>query len=233
MLSMISSSQNDSAQCVDTQDVDGIQFTGLPGRWYVAHTKPRQEKLLATSLARFGIYNYLPLRQRVTRSAATRRLSRSLVPVFPGYLFFNGTDEQNDKLIEEWPIPLKRVGAPVWHLHEPIKRLQRLCGSWPRVCMGSSGQYREIGSTQWSHRMDEAWNAISDGAGRCHTWIHMLRGLQLTKSDYQWPFASVDSNDIARNYKDYGVSAGQLAARWDALQCPQKWCRREQRRLEI
>lgn len=93
-MSVILSLQNGSTQLADPQKVDSIQFTGLPGRWYVAHTKPRQEKILATHLARFGIYNYLPLSRRVTRSSATRRLSRSMVPVFPGYLFFNGTDEQ-------------------------------------------------------------------------------------------------------------------------------------------
>ena len=66
----------------------------LPGRWYVAHTRSRHEKVLAEALRRFGIFNYLPLAQSVTRSAATGRISRSLVPVFPGYVFFSGTEEQ-------------------------------------------------------------------------------------------------------------------------------------------
>ena len=93
-MSAVSSSQTGSAELADTHDVECVRFTGLPGRWYVAHTKPRQEKILAASLTRFGIDNYLPLNRRVTKSPATRRLSRSWVPVFPGYLFFNGTDEQ-------------------------------------------------------------------------------------------------------------------------------------------
>lgn len=66
----------------------------LPGRWYVAHTRARNEKILAEELTRFGVYNYLPLGQHVTRSSRTNRISRSLVPVFPGYVFFNGTEEQ-------------------------------------------------------------------------------------------------------------------------------------------
>ena len=66
----------------------------LPGKWFVAHTRSRNEKLLAAELAKLHIVNYLPLAQRVTRSSRTRRISRSLVPVFPGYVFFNGTDEQ-------------------------------------------------------------------------------------------------------------------------------------------
>ncbi|NLE61887.1 MAG: hypothetical protein GX616_26325 [Planctomycetes bacterium] len=66
----------------------------LPGRWYVAHTRARNEKILAEELTRFGVYNYLPLGQHVTRSIRTNRISRSLVPVFPGYVFFNGTEDQ-------------------------------------------------------------------------------------------------------------------------------------------
>ncbi len=65
----------------------------LPGAWYVAHTRSRNEKVLAQELTVFGIRNYLPLARRVTRSPATGRISRSLAPVFPGYLFFHGTEE--------------------------------------------------------------------------------------------------------------------------------------------
>jgi len=66
----------------------------LPGRWWVAHTKPRSEKALARDLAALNIFCYLPLHRRVTRSRNTGRVSHSLVPVFPSYLFFNATEEQ-------------------------------------------------------------------------------------------------------------------------------------------
>ncbi|HPD31075.1 MAG TPA: transcription termination/antitermination NusG family protein [Phycisphaerae bacterium] len=66
----------------------------LPGRWYVAHTRARNEKILAEELSRFGIYNYLPLALHVTRSSRTNRISRSLIPIFPGYVFFHGSEEQ-------------------------------------------------------------------------------------------------------------------------------------------
>jgi transcription antitermination factor NusG len=90
----VSSSQRTSSESVDHPQPDAVLFTGLAGRWYVAHTKPRQEKMLASHLERFGVYNYLPLTQRKTRSPSTQRISRSIVPVFPGYLFFNGSEEQ-------------------------------------------------------------------------------------------------------------------------------------------
>lgn len=71
-----------------------IEFVTVEGgRWYVAHTRSRNEKILAQELGRMQIPYYLPLAQRITRSRATRRISRSQVPVFPGYLFFNGTED--------------------------------------------------------------------------------------------------------------------------------------------
>ena len=64
------------------------------GLWYVAHTRSRNEKILAEELGRLGVVHYLPLTQRVTRSPTSNRISRSVVPVFPGYLFFNGNEDQ-------------------------------------------------------------------------------------------------------------------------------------------
>jgi len=66
----------------------------LRGQWYVAHTRSRNEKALAWELGRLGVFNYLPLCARTTRSPVTRRVSRSMVPVFPGYVFFHGSIEQ-------------------------------------------------------------------------------------------------------------------------------------------
>jgi transcription antitermination factor NusG len=75
----------------------GAGILNLPGsstgKWYVAHTRARNEKSLATELTRLGVSNYLPLTRRTTRSPATQRLSHSQIPVFPGYLFFNGSED--------------------------------------------------------------------------------------------------------------------------------------------
>lgn len=45
--------------------------------------------------------------------------------------------------------------------------------------------------------MDELWNAIAR-RGSFIPWLHMLRGMQLSGGAY--PFASVDSTDIAQNH---------------------------------
>ncbi|MBI5865228.1 MAG: antitermination protein NusG [Planctomycetes bacterium] len=66
----------------------------LPGAWWVAHTKPRNEKALYRDLRAMGVFAYLPLSIRLTHSRATGRASKSVVPVFTGYVFFVAGDEQ-------------------------------------------------------------------------------------------------------------------------------------------
>lgn len=130
----------------------------------------------------------------------------------------DGDEEANDQLVLEWPHGDR--GAPVWHMHESIDRLARLSAVWPRVCIGSSGQYRVVGSAAWHDRMTEAMNAIcGDGPPPC--WVHMLRGMSLAGSIY--PFASLDSTDVARNHHLPSKSAAAMTARWDAQQCPATW----------
>jgi hypothetical protein len=128
-----------------------------------------------------------------------------------------GTDADNDALIAQWPHGTR--GAPVWHMHEPIDRLKALCDAWPRVCIGSSAEYAEVGADNWHARMNEAMNAICK-TGRVPTWLHMLRGMAAAQWGY--PFASVDSTDIARNH-NRGIPAAKMAERWDAMQCSPYW----------
>lgn len=68
----------------------------------------------------------------------------------------DGDEPANDALLTEWPLP-HHVGVPVWHLHESIARLERLCDEWPRVAFGSSGQYAQKwgvihGGAEWPTR---------------------------------------------------------------------------------
>ena len=107
----------------------------------------------------------------------------------------DGDEADNDALIRAWPFGAR--GAPVWHLHEPIDRLVRLAGEWSRVCVGSSGAYSSVGTAAWHRRMEGAMNALC-GNGPVPVWLHMLRGMALAGGQY--PFASVDSTDIARNH---------------------------------
>jgi hypothetical protein len=109
----------------------------------------------------------------------------------------DGTEADNDALLNEFPFP-KWFGAPVWHLHESYDRLQRLAADYPRVCLGSSGQYASIGTTEWWVRMAGAMRAICDSDGRPLTKLHGLR--MLNPSIFtKFPFASADSTNIGRN----------------------------------
>ena len=128
----------------------------------------------------------------------------------------DGDDSDNDALLAQWPH--RHRGAPVWHMHESIDRLRRLCDTYPRVCIGSSGQYATVGSPDWRRRMDAAMNAVC--TPRSPAWLHMLRGMQCCSWGY--PFASVDSTDIARNH-NRGVPARVMAERWNSQQCPAVW----------
>lgn len=134
-----------------------------------------------------------------------------------------GTVEDNDRLLVEWAQRGLPRGAPVWHMHEPIERLQRFAHSYEKVCVGSSGRFVNIGNDRWRRRMDEAMDALCD-SGPVPVWLHMLRGMSLSGSEY--PFASVDSTDIGRNHaraRKRGRTAIQMALRWDALQNPARW----------
>ena len=103
--------------------------------------------------------------------------------------------QEQDALLNEWPHGDR--GAPVWHMDEPIYRLLRLCDEWPRVCIGSTAEYAAVLSPAWQRRMDEAFDEVSARHRRL-PWLHMLRGMQLSLK--HWPFASVDSTDIAQNH---------------------------------
>jgi transcription antitermination factor NusG len=59
--------------------------------WWVAHVRSRQEKVLARHLHPLGIPYYLPQREQKTRRAGRNLVS--YLPLFPGYLFFRGTDD--------------------------------------------------------------------------------------------------------------------------------------------
>jgi hypothetical protein len=126
--------------------------------------------------------------------------------------------QMQDALLRDWPFGQR--GAPVWHMDESIDRLVRLTETWAKVCIGSTDEYAAVLSEPWVRRMDEAWNAIAR-AHRRLPWVHMLRGMQL--SGRRWPFASVDSTDVARNHNRMQNTPRAMVDRWDAMQCPGKW----------
>ncbi|WP_128755534.1 hypothetical protein [Metarhizobium album] len=126
----------------------------------------------------------------------------------------DGTVEEQRALVATWPFPKSR-GAPVWHLGLPISYLIELARQWTRICFGSSQQYWKVGSPVWKGRMHEAFAALEDAG--LQPEIH---GLRMMNEAGNWPFASVDSVNIARNYKDREDMPGRMADRLDRVNPP-------------
>lgn len=131
-----------------------------------------------------------------------------------------GSEEENDLLLAKWHQRRLPRGAPVWHMHESLERLKRLSVGYERVCIGSSGEYATVGTDKWHWRMIEAMNDLC-GNGPPPCWLHMLRGMDVVDAGY--PFASVDSTDIAQNHNRAQNTVPQMVNRWDALQAPARW----------
>jgi len=109
----------------------------------------------------------------------------------------DGTEADNDALIADCPLP-KWFAAPVWHMHESLDRLAKLADEWPRVCLGSSGEYSTVGNTGWWRRMAQAMEVICDEEGRPACKLHGLRMLN-PEVFVRLPLASADSTNVARN----------------------------------
>jgi len=133
----------------------------------------------------------------------------------------DGTVEDQRAAAKSWPHP-RDLSAPVWHLGLPINWLLELADGWTRICFGSSGTYAVVGSEAWERRVDEAFNEMERRGLR--PWVHMMRGLAMAGD--RWPFASADSVNVARNFKDTPVCPERMARRIDAVQCPVRWTTR-------
>lgn len=145
----------------------------------------------------------------------------------------DGDEADNDALLAEWPLP-RWFGAPVWHLHESLDRLERLAADWPRVCLGSSGDYSTPGTVEWWQRMHEAMAVVCDSAGRPMVRLHGLRMLDPDLFS-RLPLASADSTNIGRNVgidakwrgtytpPDKATRARVMRARIESANAPAVW----------
>jgi hypothetical protein len=128
-------------------------------------------------------------------AADCRRIPSCDFAVIPDVI--DGSEADNDRLVDAWPLPMW-FGAPVWHLHESLERLRRLVFQWPRVCIGSSGDFAQIKTARWWARMSEAMRVACDDEGWPRARLHGLRMLDQAVFT-RFPFSSVDSTNIGRN----------------------------------
>lgn len=142
----------------------------------------------------------------------------------------NGTIEENLALIRQWPFH-KNVSAVVWHLNEGIDHLLRLIDlGFSKICFGSTEEYDPVGGDAWERLMYTVFNELHRRGLIGVVWIHALRGLWLAGDIF--PFASGDSTNIARNFKNKGKRAcpERMARIIDARQCPIKWTPRPEQK---
>jgi len=146
----------------------------------------------------------------------------------------DGNEADNDGLLRDCPLPAW-FGAPVWHMHESLERLEQLANTYVRVCIGSSGEFATVGTSAWWTKMGQAMRLLCDDSGKPCCKLHGLRMLDpaiFTKL----PFSSADSTNIARNVGIDGKwkhgnyppptkeARGQvMRARIEAHNAPSKW----------
>jgi transcription antitermination factor NusG len=75
----------------------GKALRELTGRWWVAHTKPRNEKALAWDLVDRKVPYFLPMTMRTTFSGGRKR--RGMIPLFPSYVFLCGGEPQRHSML--------------------------------------------------------------------------------------------------------------------------------------
>jgi hypothetical protein len=132
----------------------------------------------------------------------------------------DGSEDEQRQMVKSWPFR-KEMGIPVWHLGLSISYLIELCDAWGRVCFGSAGEFWQIGTSKWCHRMDEAFNALVNTYGRQIPWVHGMR--MLGQSSGPWPLASADSTNVALHHAEHLECAGCMAKRIDATNPPTHW----------
>lgn len=137
------------------------------------------------------------------------------------------SSQEQELLLKQWPHGKER-GAPVWHMDEPIDRILRLIDEYPRVCIGSTGEFWRIWepgrhgldlNPVWEAQMDKTWEAIERTFKRT-PYVHGLRMLGLLS--FRWPLASGDSSNLAQNHVRNG-GAQKFVQRLDAQIAPARY----------
>jgi len=212
------------------------------GHAFVSHRYPQQAALAASVCQSWaidnGAFSAWKSGAPVTDWAAfyewaekCKRIPSCDFAVIPDVI--DGGEEDNDRLVNEWPLPAW-FGAPVWHMHESLDRLDRLATRFPRICLGSSGMFAVVGTQQWWVRIGQAMRMLCNDAGEPGVKLHGLRMLN-PEIFSRLPLASADSTNIAQNIgKDQNWRGTYLPAtkegraavmreRIESVNAPAKW----------
>jgi transcriptional antiterminator RfaH len=112
-------------------------------RWWAMYTKPRQEKSLARDLVQLGLSFYLPLVPK-TNLIRGRRV-KSLIPLFGGYVFFFGTEEERIRALSKGRVSLSLAAANTKKMTDDLRNVQSLINSGvPLTVEGQLGPGRRV-----------------------------------------------------------------------------------------
>jgi len=116
----------DQGAVVDTESVDDLAITDQP-RWWLVHTKPRQEKKLAEQLSRLRVSHFLPVTKCKAVTRGRTRISR--LPQFPSYLFLRADRDQRlaaletNRIVAAHPVDgHDSLGRQLWDLADLIEK---------------------------------------------------------------------------------------------------------------
>jgi len=103
----------------------------LTGRWWVLHTRSRNEKAVAGYLVRWNVPHYLPLVQQRRKFGGT--IKHVCIPLFPGYVFLCGSQEdrfralQTNRLANVLDVPNQA------QLKQELRQIERVLNSGVQV----------------------------------------------------------------------------------------------------
>lgn len=116
-----------SSQFVNVASHLKSDFSEASPRWWLVHTKPRQEKKLASQLSGKDIPHYLPVTNCKAVTRGRPRFAR--LPLFPGYMFvFADPDQRRSALITNRIVATHTVedqvglGRQLWNLADLIDK---------------------------------------------------------------------------------------------------------------
>jgi transcriptional antiterminator RfaH len=109
---------------------DLVNGAGPPGErlWWCLHTKPRQEKAAARDLRALGLSYYLPQVVHEDRTPQGRR-TRSVLPLFMGYLFLLGDDRARVSALKGNRLVRVLDVANQPALHHDLKQIHQMLSS--------------------------------------------------------------------------------------------------------
>jgi transcription antitermination factor NusG len=102
-------------------------FDARPGRWWAVYTRSKAEKALARHLQSRSVAHYLPLQRNTWRKEG--RTFTSFLPLFPGYVFLRGDEEDRVTALESNLISRILEVPDQERLFSDLRRVDRVLGA--------------------------------------------------------------------------------------------------------